>query len=186
MSRYLKLLPLAGLALGLAAGCAAHKPVTPSPAVVPAWASLLRPVAAPGPRLDSVVVAPHRSRLAQLLGGGPAAQPARRTTGTAAVERVGKKATVNVYYGPATVSTAAKNAAAGAGATAATKAVAPVAGAGATSQDYRKQGQRGGAAASGQAATATTTTSQGLSWWWLLVPALGYLGWRVYKRFWLV
>jgi len=101
---------------------------------------------------------------------------------------VGKKSTVSIYYGPATVTTASvgKKAQAAAGPAAVLTSIekpraAVAAAPGAVVQDYTKQGQRGGAAAAGSGATATATTSKGLSWWWLLVPVLGgfgYVAWR--------
>lgn len=120
-----------------------------------------------GPSRSNVVVQPGRSLLDKVLGRNP--QP---YTLPAVPAKVGKKSTVNVYYGPATVSTTtvAKKATAataeGATATAIDKAKGPTAiGDGAAAQDYTKQGQRGGAAASGAGATATATTVKpGLPW----------------------
>lgn len=166
-------------ALLLAAACAGHHRPPSSPAALPAWDAL------PATGDSLVVLRAQQSRVARLLG-----LPARPSGGSVGlpIGKVGKHSTVNVYYGPATVSTttAGKKSAAGPGATTTTKPAAPVAaGAGATATDYRKQGQRGGAAASGAGARATATTSKGLSWWWLLllaVAGVGYAAWRVCKR----
>jgi len=77
-------------------------------------------------RLDSMVVTPHRSLVDKVLGR----QPKSEILSTPA--RIGKKSTVAIYYGPATVTTTTvgkkATAATGAGATATTieKAKAPV------------------------------------------------------------
>jgi hypothetical protein len=111
----------------------------------------------PSRRLDSVVVAPHRSVLDKLLGRTPASKAA-----SSLPVKVGKKSTVSIYYGPATVSTttvgkkATAATAEGAVAIATEKKAGPVvlADSGATVQVAASQ--KGPAAAAGRDATATT------------------------------
>ncbi|NML65915.1 hypothetical protein HHL22_11930 [Hymenobacter sp. RP-2-7] len=176
--------PLLLLLVLLGWGCASHQRGATGPGPVEAAPEL------PLARVDSVVVQ-------EPIAGS---RVSGRATGRFVVassargERivVGKKATVSVYYGAATVSSSAvakKGQAATAPGAVLTSVQHPQAavglGAGATVQDYRKQGQRGGAAASGAGATATATTAKGSSWWWLLVLAVGgvgYAAWRVCRR----
>lgn len=135
----------------------------------------------PSRRLDSIVVAPHRSLLDKVFGRKPKPYVADNHVGN-----IGKKSTVSIYYGPATVSTttvgkkATAATAEGATATAIGKAKGPTAiGDSATAQDFTKQGQRGGAAASGAGATATATTIKPPTPWlkyglWALGAVGGY------------
>jgi hypothetical protein len=153
-------------------------------------------VEAPHGSLDSATVTPHRSLLDKVLGR-PAPSPRPLPLGGGGV-KVGKKSTVNIYHGPATVTnnTAGKNAAAGAGATAGGKADGPVAGTGATATDNTKAGQRGGAAATAPGATATATTIKpptpwlkyglwlagGLGAYWLLFGGGGAVLLALFRR----
>jgi hypothetical protein len=61
----------------------------------PRWA-----VAVPPVKVDSIIVEPHRTLLDKLLGRKPAPYTVKSAPLT-----VGKKSTVNNYYGPATVTT---------------------------------------------------------------------------------
>jgi hypothetical protein len=173
----MKYLALA-LALGLAS-CARHR-TAPAPVAEPVHASTTRP--------DSAVVTPRRTVLDKVLGREPKPYTVKSTA-----LNVGKKSTVAVYYGPATVTTttvgkkATAATAEGAIATTVGKVKAPTAiGDSATATDNTKAGQRGGAAAIGKDASATATTQKsGWPWWLyvLLVGGGGLLVYRGYKRF---
>jgi hypothetical protein len=165
MKRLLYHLPLL-----LLCACASHRP-KPAPTVAsePVAPSVVRP--------DSTVVTPHRTLLDKVLNR-PAVSDIHVGNMPA---KIGKKATVNVYYGPATISTVGKKAtaatAAGATATAIGKAKGPTAiGDSATATDNTKAGQRGGAAATAQGATATATTIKPPIPWLKYALCLGGLG----------
>jgi hypothetical protein len=100
-------------------------------------------------------------------------------TNTTQIPRKCKGCVFNTVAGNQANNTAGKNAAAGDGASTVVKPDAPVATNGATSQDFTKQGQRGGAAASGPGSTATATTIKPPTPWlkyglWLAGAGLAY------------
>lgn len=139
----------------------------------------------PSRRPEKVVVQPHRTVLDKLLGRTPKSYVSDNHVGN-----IGKKSTVSVYYGPATVATTTvgKKATAatgeGATATAIDKAKGPTAiGDSATATDNTKAGQRGGAAAIGAGSTATATTVKPPTPWLkyaLWASGLGFTAWVLF------
>jgi hypothetical protein len=118
-------------------------------------------------RPDSVIVQHSPSFIDKVLGRTP--EPFKVAVTPA---RIGKKSTVNIYYGPATVITtrvgkkATAATAEGVKATTVGKVKAPTAiGDSATATDNTKAGQRGGAAATAPGAIATATTEK-TGWPW--------------------
>lgn len=112
------------------------------------------------------------SRRTPETGFSPRPQPTQNATHS---PRKCKGCTFNIVAGDQTNNTAAKKAAAGENANSTQKPAAPVANQGGTSQDYTKQGQRGGAAASGAGSAATAATTKP-GFWQAAIPALGVLG----------
>jgi hypothetical protein len=163
----------------------APAPADSSAHTKPPYAVQLPPIAAPD-SLPFIEVSRKPTFLDKLFGHTP------KTTiypGLLPV-KAGKKSTVNIFHGPATVNTttASKHAtvAAGGGATATSigKAKGPTAvGDSATATDNTKQGQRGGAGASGPGASATATTEKtGWPWWvWPVAAAVAYGSYKTYK-----
>jgi hypothetical protein len=138
-------------------------------------------------RPDSVIVQRALSFIDKVLGRTP--EPFK---GAVTPARIGKKSTVSIYYGPATVTTttvgkkATAATAEGAVATTVGKVKAPTAiGDSATATDNTKAGQRGGAAATAPGAIATATTEKtGWPWWvWPAAAVVAYGGFRTYKYF---
>lgn len=171
---------LALLCAAFATGCHSTRPAPDervNAGIVPHAVQLDTTAAAPVP--DSITVTPRATLLDRLRGRVPV--PVRVPAGT--VVHTGKKATVNVYNGPATITTIGKkaNAATGTGAKVAVagKTKAPLAmGDNTTAQDFTKQAKNG-AAANGDGATATATQNNGFPWWILAVVGAALLGWRV-------
>lgn len=119
---------------------------------------------------DSVQVQPHRTLVDKVLH-----RPAAPKTYQAATIRTGKKATIAIYYAPAVITTAAKNAtiATGGAVAAGKQAKGPLirADSGATVQVATSA--KGPAAAAGHDATSTQTKPAGTTWQaWLLRAGL--------------
>ena len=154
----------------LLAGCASHRL---QPSSQPAAYNLVKPIAepialpaAPAVHLDSVVLRPHRSlfdkaRAAVGFAPAPAAQ----------FGRIGKKATVNFYYAPATIIGAKATATIGDGAR------TIVAGKKATqaTDSATQQVATNAVAGHGNSATQTATTKQAADWKARLAGPLGWV-----------
>ncbi len=170
--KYLLLRLLIGFVFGaMLVGCrASREPATVAPAATDATAGDA-PAQPPG-----VVVVPHRSLVDKVIG-----RPAAPAYAAAVLpRRIGKKATITIYNGPATVTNAGKKATLATDATVIGKAKAPVAtGAGDVTD------QAGASAASaikgnGNAPTVTSTQAGKKSIGQALVDDLtGPLGWVI-------
>lgn len=139
----------------------------------------------PSRQLDSVVVKPRRTVLDKILGRTPKPYVSDNHVGN-----IGKKSTVNIYHGPATVTTttvgkkATAATAEGATATSIGKAKGPTAiGDSASAIDNTKAGQRGGAAATGDGSHAEATTVKPPTPWLkyaLWASGLGFTAWVLF------
>ena len=173
---------LAALLLGLsgcilAVSCSTSRPsADTSPLTTPLTIGGLIPRDSTGKRVDSIVVEPHRSLVDKVLGREPTSKKvliSSKSTPEISRLSVGKKATVQVFYAPATVTNAAKKATIlGDGAVLAEKkATAAKADSGATVQVSASQ--KGPATTAGRDAAVSLPATP--SWLDNLTGPLGYV-----------
>lgn len=139
----------------------------------PKWA-----VAVPPVKVDSIVVEPHRTLLDKLLGRKP-----ERYVSDSHVGNIGKKSTVNIYHGPATVTTTTlgKKSTGAVGAGAVASVIEKKAGPAQVASDSSTQnallggGNLANVPGDGSTLPQTATTQEAADWRATLTKPAGYL-----------